>query len=52
MVSSEGEQKQLGSTRVDLRIRLLRHAESLMSDTEMLHIDIKVQVHVAESLEL
>ena len=31
---------------------LVKHAESLMSDSEMLHIDINVQVRIEESLEL
>ena len=31
---------------------LVKHAESLMSESEMLHIDISAQVRVEESLEL
>jgi hypothetical protein len=31
---------------------LVKHSESFMSDSEILHVDIRVQVNVAESLEL
>jgi hypothetical protein len=31
---------------------LIKHAEAFMSDSEILHVDIRVQVNVAESLEL